>query len=496
MKAEAQLVAEYEQEAETPSIENLTGLFNHGFFQILLDREIKRFRRQARPLTLALVDIGNMGRYNRKFGYQVGDRLIKELASLLLENIRDIDWAARFGGDTFALILVDSQADGARIVAERIRSVFREKFPDTVELFFGMSCLQKGVLSHLELINQAQDALKKAKTRGRDGICCYDSASPVIDLDRATILLVDDEPMNLQLFKAILAPYPYETLTAQDGLEALEKIDKNDIDLILMDVMMPGKTGFEVCRQLKSQEETRLIPIVLITGLDDLESRVKGMESGADDFLSKPVNRLEILARTKSLIRSKKLNNRLTSIENVLFSLANAVEAKDRYTQGHTVRVATLAVTLGERMELAEKELEALRIGGMLHDIGKIGVPEHILNKPGKLDPQEWELMKSHSVIGYTICKPLSHSLGLALDVIRFHHEKMDQSGYPDGLEGQRIPRIARIMAVVDIYDALTSDRPYRPALSREEAFHFLREEVGGDKLDPEVVEHLFKTVG
>lgn len=495
MKAEALVVAEYEQEAETPSIENLTGLFNHGFFQILLDREIKRFRRQTRPFTLTLVDIGNMGRYNRKFGYPVGDRLIKELAGLLQENIRDIDWAARFGGDTFALILVDSNPDGARMVAERIRSVFREKFPDTVELFFGMACFQKDVLSQLELINQAQEALKKAKTRGKDGICCYDSTSQVIDPDKATILLVDDEPMNLNLFKAILAPYPYETLTAQDGLEALEKIGKNDIDLILMDVMMPGKTGFEVCRQLKSQEETRLIPIVLITGLDDLESRVKGMESGADDFLSKPVNRLEILARTKSLIRSKKLNNRLTSIENVLFSLANAVEAKDRYTQGHTVRVATLAVTLGERMGLAEKELEALRIGGMLHDIGKIGIPEHVLNKPGKLDPKEWELMKSHSVIGYTICKPLAYTLGLALDVIRFHHEKMDQSGYPDGLEGQRIPRIARIMAVVDIYDAMTSDRPYRPALSREETFHFLKEEVDGGKLDRDVVEHLFTTM-
>ncbi|MBA4394370.1 MAG: hypothetical protein C0407_12535, partial [Desulfobacca sp.] len=363
MNPETQLIDQYEQETGTPFIESLTGLFTHGFFQLILDREIKRFTRQKNPFTLALIDLGSFSRFNRKRGYQTGDRLLKDFAGLLRENIRDIDWAARYQGGTFALLLVGAEAETAREAIARIKSAFREKFPDTVELFAGLSCFSRDAENQQDLLNQTQEALKQAKTKGGDGIFCYESHCRIKDPEKATILLVDDDPMNLKLFKAFLAPFPYETITAQDGLEALEKVEKNDIDLILMDVMMPGRTGFEVCQQLKSHEETRLIPIVLITGLNDLDSRVKGLECGADDFLAKPVNRPEFLARTKSLLRNKKLNNRLTSIENVLFSLANAVEAKDQYTQGHTIRVATLAMTLGEKMGLKERELEALRIG-------------------------------------------------------------------------------------------------------------------------------------
>jgi putative two-component system response regulator len=486
---------EYEQETGAPFLESLTGLFTHGFFQVILDREIKRFARQKNPFTLVLIDLGAFGRFNRKRGYSAGDRLLKEFSLLLRENLRDFDWAARYQGATFALILVDTDAEIARKVVERIKSLFREKFPDTVDLFAGLSCFPRDAQNQHDMLFQAQEALNQAKKIGGDGVYFYESPARSEDPEKATILLVDDEPLNLKLFKAFLAPFPYEIITAQDGFEALEKVEKNDIDLILMDVMMPGRTGFEVCQQLKSNEETRLIPVVLITGLNDLESRVKGMESGADDFLTKPVHRPEFLARTKSLLHNKKLNNRLTSIENVLFSLANAVEAKDRYTQGHTVRVATLAMALGEKIGLTERELEALRIGGMLHDIGKIGIPENVLNKPGPLDPQEWELMKTHSVIGYNICKPLAHSLGAALDVIRYHHEKMDQSGYPDGLDGPNIPITARIMAVVDIFDALTSDRSYRPALNKEEAVGFLKKEVGEGKLDQEVLTHLLEII-
>jgi len=495
MLSETELMDEYEQETGSPFLESLTGLFTHGFFQVILDREIKRFARQKNPFSLVLIDLGGLSRFNRKRGYLSGDRLLKDFAGLTRESIRDIDWAARYEGGTLALILVDADTEGARKVVDRIKSNFEARFPDTVELFAGLSCYPRDAQSQNDLIIHAQEALKQAKKKGGDGISSYTSLCRTDDPEKATILLVDDEPINLKLYKAFLDPFPYETILAQDGFEALEKIEKNDIDLILMDVMMPGKTGFEVCSQLKSREETRLIPIVLITGLNDLDSRVKGMESGADDFLSKPVNRPEFLARTKSLLRNKKLNNRLTSIENVLFSLANAVEAKDQYTQGHTIRVATLAMTLGEKMGLTDKELEALRIGGMLHDIGKIGIPEHILNKPGPLDPKEWELMKTHSVIGYNICKPLGHSLGSALDVIRYHHEKMDQSGYPDGLEGSQIPTTARIMAVVDIFDALTSERSYRPALGQKKAIQLLEKEAIEGKLDGEVLKHLLDII-
>ena len=489
MNARTQLMNEYEQEVGAPFIESLTGLFNHGFFQMALDREIKRSERQGKPFTLSLIDISGFNRYNKKIGYPGGDRLLKNLANLLQGSIRDIDWAARYSGDLFALIFVDTEAKEARNACHRIQNGVKNIFGDKIDLFFGLVCFPINASNQDDLLIQAKEALNQAKIQGGDGISHFETLPRKVNPRKALILLVDDDPKNLKLLKAFFITSPYTILTASDGKEALDKVNKLDIDLVLLDVMMPGMNGFEVCRRLKTQEKTRLIPIILITALDDSDSRVKGIESGADDFISKPVNRIEILARVKSLVNNRMQNNRLTSIENVLFSLANAVEAKDPYTQGHTSRVATLAMTLGEKLGLGEPEIEALRIGGMLHDIGKIGIPEYILNKPGPLDSQEWELMKSHSDLGYKICRPLEKNLGLALDVIRYHHEKLDGSGYPEGLTADRISKVARIMAVVDIFDAMTSDRPYRAALSPAEAFEYLREEAGCQKLDSEVVE-------
>jgi putative two-component system response regulator len=264
-----------------------------------------------------------------------------------------------------------------------------------------------------------------------------------------------------------------------------------DIDVILLDVMMPGIDGFEVCRRIKGNPATRMIPIIFVTALDDTDSRVEGIEAGGDDFITKPVNKIELLARTKSLIGVKRLNNNLASIEDVLFSLAITVEAKDAYTQGHIERVGNVAVLLGRKIGVSKKDIEALRFGGTLHDIGKIGVPEDILNKPGPLTDKEFEIMKTHADIGYKICSPLKKNLGPALDVIRHHHEKLDGSGYPDGLKGDEIPMVARIMAVADIYDALITDRPYRKGMSKEKAFGIINKEAGEGKLDPEVVKCL-----
>jgi putative two-component system response regulator len=495
MENDIPLAALYEEATGTSFYDGLTGLFNHGFFQLILEREIRRSERQGKPFTLALVDVGGFSRFNLKYGYPAGDRLLKELADLLTKNIREIDWAARFGGDVFALLLVDATAEEARNAAERIQSTVKQRLSDPLDLFIGLAGFPKDALSRSDLLNLAREALSQAKVRGGDGIYFFEPQRLAAGQETSTILLVDDDQRNLKLLEAILSSLPYEILKANDGEEALVLVQKKEVDLILLDVMMPGISGYEVCRRLKTQEKTRLIPIVLITALDDLDSRVKGMESGADDFISKPVNRIEILARTKSLIKNRKMNNSLINIEKVLFSLANAVEAKDRYTQGHTTRVAELAMSLGEKVGLDEKEMEALRIGGMLHDIGKIGIPENILNKPGPLDGAEWELMKQHSDIGHKICRPLGKTLGMALEVIRHHHEKLDRSGYPDGLGAQQISMAARIMAVVDIYDALTTERPYRQALSSEEALQVLKKEAEAGKLDPKVVGDLFKLV-
>jgi putative two-component system response regulator len=265
---------------------------------------------------------------------------------------------------------------------------------------------------------------------------------------------------------------------------------------MLLDIMMPGLDGYEVCKRIKARDSTRFVPIILITALDDLQAKVRGIEAGADDFLTKPANREELLARTRALVRVRELNRNLVSVENALFSLASAVEAKDNYTLGHTQRVANLAVALGKRLKLSEKEVFSLRLGGILHDVGKIGISEEILNKPGKLEDQEWEVMKNHPEIGYRICLPLKSTLGLALDVVRHHHEKLDGSSYPDGLKGDEVSLAARIMCVVDIYDALVTERPYRKAMPKKQALEILLEEVAAGKLDRRVVAELDDLVG
>jgi putative two-component system response regulator len=260
--------------------------------------------------------------------------------------------------------------------------------------------------------------------------------------------------------------------------------------------MMPDMNGYETCRRIKNNPKTQMVPVVLVTALGDMESRIKGLEAGANDFLTKPVNRLELIARAKSLIKLSRTHSSLTSIENVLFSLARAVEAKDTYTQGHTERVANLSLAIGRKLKLPPQDMTALSYGGVMHDIGKIGIPNSILNKPGKLDDEEWAMMKKHPLIGSSIGKPLEKNLGAALQVIRYHHEKMDGSGYPEGLKGEDIPVVARIVGVADIYDALTTDRPYRKGMSKEKAIEIMRQEVEKGKLDGTITEKLIELVG
>jgi len=301
------------------------------------------------------------------------------------------------------------------------------------------------------------------------------------------ILVVDDNPHARELLRAALVAEGYTVTLAEGGEEALAKVAEEVPELILLDINMPGLNGYEVCSRLKGTEATRLIPIIFLTSMSDLEDKLRGIEVGADDFLTKPFRKVELLARAKSLLRVKRLNDRLENAENVLFALANAIEAKDPYTEGHIFRVATLALKLGRRLGLSADYQESLWKGGILHDIGKIGVPDAILNKAGRLTPEEVTQMQVHVIVGERICQPL-RSIRYLLPVIRHHHEKSNGTGYPDGLQGEAIPITARIVGIVDMYDALITDRPYRPRLSREEAFGILRAGATDGALDPELV--------
>jgi len=306
------------------------------------------------------------------------------------------------------------------------------------------------------------------------------------------VLVADDHEVNRELLAEILEAEGYLVLRVADGMEAQEVLLNrgNRIDLALLDVMMPGRSGFEVCRAVKSNAETRLIPVVLVTGLTATKDRIQGIECGADDFLSKPVSQEELVARVRSLLRLKQFTDELENAETVLFSLALSIEAKDPYTEGHCMRLSQYAEALAVRLGLPESDRVALRRGGIVHDIGKVAVPDAILLKPGPLSPEERLVMQQHPVVGERVCAPLK-SFGNVLPIIRHHHEKLDGSGYPDGLRGKAIPLTAQILQTVDIYDALTTVRPYRQPVASEEAFRIMHEEVRRGWWDGRLVEEL-----
>jgi len=301
------------------------------------------------------------------------------------------------------------------------------------------------------------------------------------------VLVVDDHPSSRMTAVALLSVEGYDVIEADSGPAALEMVHSGNPDLILLDVMMPGMDGFEVCRCLKQDEHTRLTPIVFVTALDDRRSRLRGIEAGGDDFLTKPFDQLELSARVKSLIRQKRLNEDLDHAEQALFSIARTIESRDPNTGDHCERLVKRGQAFGEFLGLPRNEVRDLMWGGYLHDIGKIGIPDAVLLKPGRLTAEEWEIMQQHVLIGERICQPLRTMRGV-VPIIRHHHERWDGSGYPDGLKGDQIPFLAQVFQLIDIYDALTSERPYKKAFTPEEALTILDEETAKGWRNPALV--------
>jgi putative two-component system response regulator len=293
----------------------------------------------------------------------------------------------------------------------------------------------------------------------------------------ARVLIVDDEPANIAILSRLMTQQGHEVLTAPNGEIAVDTVTRERPDLVLLDVNMPGIDGFEVCRRIKNDWNTRFIPVVLVTALSATEDRTRGADAGADDFLSKPFDVQELRARVKSAIRLKRHTDELESVDSVIMSLALTIEARDAYTDGHCQRLARYSTALGTRLNLTRDELEALDRGGFLHDLGKIGIPDRVLLKNTGLTPDEYELMKQHTVIGDRLCGSL-RSLRLVRPIVRHHHERLDGSGYPDGLKGDAIPLLAQIVSIADAYDAITTERPYRAAAPPERAFAELSSDV------------------
>jgi putative two-component system response regulator len=302
------------------------------------------------------------------------------------------------------------------------------------------------------------------------------------------ILIVDDESGARAALEFLLRREGFQVRDAADGPTAIQECATFRPDLILLDIMMPGMNGFEVCRHIKATPETRLTPVVLVTGLTTTEDRIIGINAGADDFLSKPIDLNELLARTRSLLRLKQYTDELENAEAVLFSLAHSIEARDPYTHGHCERLAEMSARMGERLGVPEEQIKALRRAGVVHDIGKVAVPDSILLKPGPLTSDETKVMQKHPVVGERICAPLK-TFRLVLPIIRHHHEKHDGTGYPDKLQGEEIPLTARILQLSDVYDALTTDRPYKVAFTPEVALDLMGEEAERGWWDRELFE-------
>lgn len=309
------------------------------------------------------------------------------------------------------------------------------------------------------------------------------------------VLVVDDQAASADALSQALKPLGFEVWQALDGSTALLLAKEHTPDVILLDVRMPGMDGFEVCRRLKEDPETQLLPVVFLTGLDSREARLQGLKAGATDFLSKPFDLVELEVRVRNLVSYRRLIQDLEDAERMLFAVARMVEARDETTGDHCERLSRSGVWLGKKLGLDADALKTLRRAGYLHDIGKIGIPDAILCKPGPLTPEEWAVMRTHVDIGVSICSPL-RTFRQVLPVIRHHHERQDGSGYPDGLQGEDIPLLARVFQVVDVFDALTWDRPYRKALPPQEALNILAEETTRGAWDPKIVEVFIQALG
>ena len=307
-----------------------------------------------------------------------------------------------------------------------------------------------------------------------------------LGLERELILIAEDDVANRALLVRHLERGGYRAIAVADGRDALRAAMDEAPALVLLDLGLQGLGGLDVCRRLRADPRTVALPIILVTGQVTSSDVVAGLDVGADDFVRKPYDQAELMARVRSVLRLAHATAEVAGAHGVIAALANAVEAKYATTEQHCQRLAGLAHELGMKAGLEPAALKGLVFGALLHDIGKIGISDAILTKPAPLTPEEWRAMRLHPIIGERICEPLATASQFA-PIVRHHHERWDGGGYPDGLRAEAIPVGARIVGLVDAYDAIIHDRPYRPARDIHSAMAEIRREAGG-QFDPELV--------
>lgn len=303
-----------------------------------------------------------------------------------------------------------------------------------------------------------------------------------------TIMVVEDEPLVRAMLQEALEDLGYRPVLAEDAQKALALLETITPDLFLLDIRMPGMNGIDLCRHLKTQPQFQLTPVVLLTAMTDLAHRVAGLDAGADDFFGKPFDLAELRVRVKALLRLKHVTDELERAEAVLITLGLAIESRDPYTAGHCERLGSLGVALGERLGLPQEDLKAIRLGGFLHDLGKLIIPDAVLLKTGPLTDAEWQVMKQHPEAGERMVVPM-RTMARVRPIIRYHHERWNGSGYPERLAGEAIPLTARILGLMDAYDALRSSRPYKPAISLKDSVEVLKAETKQGLWDPSLLD-------
>jgi len=324
---------------------------------------------------------------------------------------------------------------------------------------------------------------------GRSGNPAHAGAIPVAGNgadDAPLVLIIEDEPTQRMLLARVLEREGYRVIGLPDGESGMRAIVEHAPQLVLLDLNLPRMDGYEICRRLRADPLTATLPVMVITAHTALDDMVAALDAGADDFLAKPVQQVELLARMRSAMRLRRAITSLERATQIVAALANAVEAKDLGLVHHCRWLAHHAARVGAQVGLRGEELEAVAYGALLHDVGKIGVSEHLLRKEGPLSEEEWGLMRRHPEIGERICAPLRASRAFA-PIIRHHHERFNGTGYPDGLRGEQIPHGARIVAIADAYEAMVHGRPYQPAQPHERAAEELRR-LRGVQFDPSLV--------
>jgi len=311
---------------------------------------------------------------------------------------------------------------------------------------------------------------------------------------RASILVADDDQTSARFLKRLLTKAGHDVAVVHSGREAIDACETAPPDIVLVDLVDPSGQAFDVCRRLKHSTVTRFVPVVIVTGEHDRANRLRGIEAGCDEFLSKPIDSAELHARIQSLVRLKRYTDELESADAVILGLGATIEARDPSTNGHCQRLAHYATCLGRALGLGDDDVAALARGGYLHDIGKIAVPDHVLLKRGKLDAQEARVMRKHPIVGDSLCAGL-RSLARVRPIVRHHHERLDGSGYPDGLRNGEVPLLAQIISTVDVFDALTTERPYRAPRPFDEAFQVLADEVRQGWRDRALVDEFVRVI-